>query len=144
MADIPEEDAEKHLMNPRLALGDALDETDRDPTEEEGSSEDELDPALMFDIRRGLEDAVQFLAEDVQRSIEYHYSQPGAREVSQVFVSGEGALVSGLDSYIGELLDIPTQRANPLQKLAANRSNVSDEQLRMMEPVFSRGSGAGY
>lgn len=139
VADIPEEEAEKHLMNPRIALGDALDETEpaeEEPTEAE-PDEDELDPALMFDIRRGLEDAVQFLAEDVQRSIEYHYSQPGAREVSQVFVSGEGALVSGLDSYIGELLDIPTQRANPLQKLAANRSNVSDEQLRMMEPVLA-------
>ncbi|CAN5548439.1 type IV pilus assembly protein PilM [soil metagenome] len=135
VADIPEEDAEKHLMNPRIAIGDALDEPEEE--EDENAEEDELDPALMFDIRRGLEDAVQLLAEDVQRSIEYHYSQPGAREVSQVFVSGEGALVSGLDSYIGELLDIPTQRANPLQKLAANRSNVSDEQLRMMEPVLA-------
>ncbi len=135
VADIPEEDAEKHLMNPRIALGDALDDTGEDV--DDAPDEDELDPALVFDIRRGLEDAVQFLAEDVQRSIEYHYSQPGAREVSQVFVSGEGALVSGLDSYVGELLDIPTRRANPLQKLAANRSNVSDEQLRMMEPVLA-------
>ena len=135
VAGIPEEEAEKHLMNPQLALGDALDEPEED--QDEGSGEDELDPALVFDIRRGLEDAVQFLAEDVQRSIEYHYSQPGAREVSQVFVSGEGALVAGLESYVGELLDIPAQRANPLQKLAANRSNVSDEQLRMMEPVLA-------
>ena len=142
VSDIPEEDAEKHLMNPQIALGDALDETEPDLNEEddpaeEYSEEDRLDPALMFDIRRGLEDAVQLLAEDVQRSIEYHYSQPGAREVSQVFVSGEGALVSGLDSYIGELLDIPTRLANPLRKLAANRSNISDEQLRMMEPVLT-------
>ncbi|MGB3681259.1 MAG: type IV pilus assembly protein PilM [Rubrobacteraceae bacterium] len=156
VADIPEEDAEKHLMNPRIFIGETPDDTGQDPGEsaegEERSSldetsnslgddseedQDELDPALMFDIRRGLEDAVQVLAEDAQRSIEYHYSQPGAREVSQVFVSGEGALVSGLDSYIGELLDIPTRRANPLQKLAANRSNVSDEQLRMMEPVLA-------
>ena len=122
-------------MNPQIALGDALDETEE--YEDDAPEGDALDPALMFDIRRGLEDAVQFLAEDVQRSIEYHYSQPGAREVSQVFVSGEGALVTGLDSYVGELLDIPTQRANPLQKLAANRSNVFDEQLRMMEPVLA-------
>ena len=139
VAGLPEEDAEKHLMNPQITIGDTLDEPEEN---DEGSGEvledeDGLDPALVFDIRRGLEDAVQLLAEDVQRSIEYHYSQPGAREVSQVFVSGEGALVSGLDSYIGELLDIPTRRANPLQKLAANRSNVSDEQLRMMEPVLA-------
>ena len=142
VADIPEEDAEKHLMNPQIALGDGLDEGEQEADEEneaaeEDSGKDRLDPALMFDIRRGLEDAAQSLVEDVQRSIEYHYSQPGAREVSQVFVSGEGALVSGLESYIGELLDIPTRRANPLQKLAANRSNVSDEQIRTMEPVLT-------
>lgn len=142
VSEIPEEDAEKHLMNPQISLGDAPNGSEPASNEEEysgeeSSEEDRLDPALMFDIRRGLEDAVQLLAEDVQRSIEYHYSQPEAREVSQVFVSGEGALVSGLDSYIGELLDIPTRLANPLQKLAANRSNVSDEQLRMMEPVLT-------
>lgn len=140
VADIPEEDAEKHLMNPQIFLGDEPDEPDVNEEEEpaeEYSEEDRLDPALMFDIRRGLEDAVRLLAEDVQRSIEYHYAQPEAREVSQVFVSGEGALISGLDSYMGELLDIPTRLANPLRKLVANRSNVSDEQLRMMEPVLT-------
>jgi type IV pilus assembly protein PilM len=77
------------------------------------------------------------LAEDVQRSIEYHYSQPGSREVTQVFVSGEGALVNGLDAYLGDLLGVATRRATPLQKLIGNRSNVPDEQLRVMEPVLA-------
>jgi type IV pilus assembly protein PilM len=80
---------------------------------------------------------VQTLAEDVQRSIEYHHSQPESREVSQVFVSGEGALVPGFDGYLGELLGITTHRGNPVGKLAANRSNVSDEQLGAMEPVLA-------
>lgn len=159
-AGIEEEDAERHLMNPRLHIGD---DPDDDPapedeaasgeesaeeiseeeadgeekSEEEESEEEELDPALMFDIRRSLEDSVQLMAEDVQRSVEYHYSQPGAQDVSQVFVSGEGALVSGIDSYLGGLLGIPAHRANPLQKLAANRSNVSDQQLQVMEPILA-------
>lgn len=137
VAGIPEEDASKHLMNPKLYIGDYVEEDLPDDEEDEEDSEDDLDPALMFDIRRGLEDAVQLMAEDTQRSIEYHYSQPGAQDVSRVFVSGEGALVSGLESYMGELLGVPTHRANPLQKLAANRSNVSDEQLRVMEPVLA-------
>ncbi len=149
VAQIEEEDAQKHLMNPKLKLGDYA-EDDPEPenidleTEEPGDDgseddepEDDLDPALMFDIRRGLEDSVQVMAEDVQRSIEYHYSQPGAQEVSRVFVSGEGGLVEGLEDYLGELLGIPAHRGNPLQKLAANRSNVSDEQLRVMEPVLA-------
>lgn len=139
VAEIDEDDAEKHLMNPKLRIGDyPEEEPEQEGDEAEGEeSEDDLDPALMFDIRRGLEDSVQVMAEDVQRSVEYHYSQPGAQEVSQVFVSGEGALVEGLDSYVGELLGIPAHRGNPIQKLAANRSNVSDEQLRVMEPVLA-------
>ena len=138
VAGIEEEDAEKHLMNPKIRIGDYPEALEpEDGENEDGESEDDLDPALMFDIRRGLEDSVQVMAEDVQRSVEYHYSQPGAQEVSQVFISGEGALVEGLDRYVGELLGISAHRGNPLQKLAANRSNVSDEQLRVMEPVLA-------
>ena len=127
-AELPEEEAEKEALNPRAGLG-------YEP--EESSEEGDLDPALAFDVRRGLEEAVQTLAEDVQRSIEYHHSQPESREVLQVFVSGEGALVPGFDGYLGELLGIPTHRGNPVDKLAANRSNVSDEQLGAMEPVLA-------
>jgi len=127
-AELPEEEAEKQALDPRAGLG---------YEREESSEEDDLDPALAYDVRRGLEEAVQTLAEDVQRSIEYHHSQPGSREVLQVFVSGEGALVPGFDSYLGELLGIPTRRGNPVEKLAANRSNISDEQLGAMEPVLA-------
>lgn len=140
VAGIEEEDAERRLMDPKLRIGDYPEDessaVDGEPESEE-SEEDTLDPARIFDIRRGLEDSVQLMAEDVQRSVEYYYSQPGAQEVSQVFVSGEGALVSGLESYLGELLGIPAHRGNPLQKLAANRSNVPDEQLQVMEPVLA-------
>jgi type IV pilus assembly protein PilM len=132
-ADLSEEEAERQLMNPRVRLG-----PEEAGEEVEGSEQDDdFDPALMYDIRRGLEDAAQTLAEDVQRSIEYHYSQPGSREVTQVFVSGEGALVGGLDTYLGDLLGVETRRGTPLQKLAGNRSNVPDEQLRVMEPVLA-------
>ncbi|QIN78861.1 hypothetical protein GBA65_10380 [Rubrobacter marinus] len=128
---MPEEEAERQLMNPKVRIGpEAMDD-------DGAGGDDDFDPALMYDVRRGLEDAVQALAEDVQRSIEYHYSQPGSREVAQVFVSGEGALVNGLDAYLGELLGIPTRRGAPFQKLAGNKSNVPDEQLRVMEPVLA-------
>jgi type IV pilus assembly protein PilM len=138
-ADLPEEEAEKQTLDPRVRLGyepgDAGEEGD--DAEEPPPKEENFDPALIYDVRRGLEEAVQTLAEDVQRSIEYHHSQPESREVSQVLVSGEGALVAGFDAYLGELLGVPTHRGNPVGKLAANRSNVSDEQLRAMEPVLA-------
>ena len=129
-ADLPEDEAENQALDPRSRLGYEGDV-------EVGEAEESFDPATVYDVRRGLEEAAQTLAEDVQRSIEYHHSQPDSLEVSQVFVSGEGALVSGFDVYFGELLGIPAQRGNPVGKLASNRSNVSDEQLGAMEPVLA-------
>ena len=139
-ADLPEEEAERQLMNPKVRIGPDAEsagislDKDGDDVAEDG---DDFDPALMYDVRRGLEDAVQTLAEDVQRSVEYHYSQPGSREVTQIIVSGEGALVNGLDAYLGELLGVAARRGTPFQKLSGNRSNVPDEQLRVMEPVLA-------
>ena len=97
MADLPEEEAENQLMNPTVRIGPDAE------VEDEVSGDADFDPALVYDVRRGLEDAVQTLAlaEDVQRFIEHYYSQPGSREVMQAFVSGEGALVKGLAAYLG-------------------------------------------
>ena len=134
-ADLPEEEAEKQALDPRAKLG--YDSQGVGEGVAENSEEDDADPALVYDVRRGLEGAVQTLAEDVQRSIEYHHSQPESKEVSEVLVSGEGALVAGFDGYLGELLGITTRRGNPVGKLAGNRSNVSDEQLGAMEPVLA-------
>jgi type IV pilus assembly protein PilM len=134
-ADLPEEEAEKQALDSRVRLGYELEEVGGEGTEK--PEEDDLDPALIYDVKRGLEEAVQTLTEDVQRSIEYHHSQPESRGVSQVLVSGEGALVAGFDVYLGELLGVPTHRGNPVAKLAANRSNVSDDQLGAMEPVLA-------
>lgn len=140
-ADLPEEQAEKEALNPRVRLGADPEVTDTPGQEEEEKGqeeeEEEFDSALAYDVRRGLEEAVQALAEDVHRSIEYHHSQPGTSEVSQAFVSGEGALIPGLDAYLRELLGVSTHRANPVAKLGSNKSNVSDEQLTAMEPVLA-------
>jgi type IV pilus assembly protein PilM len=141
-ADLPEDEAEKLALDSRSRPGYDGADTEAEeapPSERETAATEEMpfDPAIVYDVRRGLEEAIQTLAEDVQRSIEYHHSQPDSLEVSNVFVSGEGALVAGLDAYLGELLGIPTRRGNPAGKLSGNRSNISDEQLGAMEPVLA-------
>lgn len=142
-ADLPEDEAERHVLDARVRLGGPVEEEPRElegpeaaPAGETAEMED-FDPALVYDVRRGLEEVAQELAEEMQRSVDYHHSQVGAREVSRVIVSGEGALIPGLESYLGELLGLEARRGNPAAKVAANRSNVSDEQLRVMEPVLA-------
>jgi type IV pilus assembly protein PilM len=139
-ADLPEDEAEKQALSSPARLGHVpggVGEEEASEATGEKPEDDGFDPALVYDVRRSLEETTRALAEEVQRSIEYHHSQVGSREVIQVFVSGEGALVPGLDAHLGELLGIATHRGNPLAKLAANRSNVSDEQIGAMEPVLA-------
>ena len=131
-ADLPDDEAEKRALDPRTGLGD---EPEEGP--ESGEESGDWDPALAYDARRGLEEAARDLAEEVRSSIEYHHAQPRAREVSRLLLSGEGALVAGLASHLGELLGLPAENARPAEKITANRSNVSDEQLRAMEPVLA-------
>lgn len=144
-ADIPEDEAERHVLDPRVRLGGPVEEEPREiegfegeaASEGETAEIEDFDPALVYDVRRGLEEVAQELAEEMQRSVDYHHSQLGAREVSRVVVSGEGALIPGLEGYLGELLGLEARRGNPVAKVAANKSNVTDEQLRVMEPVLA-------
>jgi type IV pilus assembly protein PilM len=131
LADLPEDEAERQALDPRINLGDGREE------EAQEEEEEDFDPALVYDVRRGLEGAAQTLADEVQRSIEHHRSQEAARDVSSVLISGEAALIPGLDAYLGELLGVPTGHGKPVDKLSANRSNVEDVQLRAMEPVLA-------
>jgi type IV pilus assembly protein PilM len=135
LADLPEDEAERQALDPRVGLGDGQEEAEE--TQVEPQEETSFDPALVYDVRRGLEGAAQALADEVQRSIEHHRSQEAARDVSRVLISGEAALIPGLDAYLGGLLDVPTSRGKPIEKLSANRSNIEDEQLRAMEPVLA-------
>src|ERR687898_300859 len=144
LADLPEDEAERQALDPRVNLGDGRveeeqpEETEAEEAEiQEAEEADDFDPALVYDVRRGLEGAAQTLADEVQRSIEHHRSQEAARDVSRVLISGEAALIPNLDGYLGDLLGVPTGRGKPVDKLSANRSNISDEQLRAMEPVLA-------
>ncbi|MCL6438124.1 MAG: type IV pilus assembly protein PilM [Rubrobacteraceae bacterium] len=134
LASIPEDEAEEQLMNPGIRLG-------FEPVEEPEGEQDEAGRALLYDIRRALEGVVGRLAGEVQRSIEYYYSQPGSREISGMFVSGEGAVVPGLAEYMGEVLGISSRLGRPLERFAANESNVPDGQLEVMEPVLAVAAG---
>ena len=129
--DLSDDEAERRALDPRTGLGDEPDE------EAEGGDDPSWDPALAYDARRGLEDVAGELAEEVRRSVEHHHAQAGARRVTRVVLSGEGALISGLHDHLEGLLEIPTQRARPTDRISANRSNVSDEQLGAMEPVLA-------
>lgn len=139
----PEEDVRSGREGAEAGTSREQGAEETEPVERPGSAEGDtgedanLDPALVYDTRRGLEEAATRLASEVQRSVEFHNSRPSAREVSRIIISGEGALVAGLGDYIEDFMGLPTGPARPTRRLVGNKSNVSDEQLAQMEPVLA-------
>lgn len=57
------------------------------------------------------------LAEEIRPSIDYYMSQPGARLVGEVVLSGPGAGTDGLAEGLGVMLGLPARIAEPLGAL---------------------------
>ena len=100
-------------LDPRVRLGSEQDES-QEIEAEEGS----FDPALVYDVRRGLEGAAQTLADEVQRSSNTTAPRKRPARSPGSFSQERRAPVPNLDGYLGELLDVPTGRANPVEKLS--------------------------
>ena len=77
------------------------------------------------------------LSDEIRRSLLYHQSQEGAAPVTELIISGRGALVRNLDSHLSEVLSIPVLVANPLVHIADNDSKTSDADLAFMAPYLS-------
>jgi type IV pilus assembly protein PilM len=63
--------------------------------------------------------AVAALAEEIRLSIDFYMAQPDARWVSEVVLSGPGAVRPRLAEELGEALSLPVSVAEPLGGLAA-------------------------
>jgi type IV pilus assembly protein PilM len=74
------------------------------------------------------------LADDIRRSLDYYHQTSENGYVQRLAVTGRGALVRNLDSYLSEILGIPVELGNPLLKLAQNSSGHPDAMLAAIAP----------
>jgi type IV pilus assembly protein PilM len=70
------------------------------------------------DLRTFVSDRVDELAIGIERAVTFVIAQSGAAGVGRVFVSGGGARVPGMVEALGHRLSVPSQVANPLQRVA--------------------------
>lgn len=71
----------------------------------------------------------EFVAE-IRRSIDYHQSRGG--DVQEIGMSGGGAMLKGLDEFVGRSLGLPVSRVNPLQGI-----NVEAPGAETLEPELA-------
>lgn len=81
------------------------------------------------------------LSNEIRRSLQYYESQPGAQPISELILSGRGALVRNLAAQLQGILGLPVSIANPLGHFAENASSVPDTVLAFMSPYLSTAVG---
>ena len=74
------------------------------------------------------------LGEEIRRSLDYYMSQDYAAGVGRLVVTGRGALLRNLGTYLSGFLTIPVEVGNPLAKISQNGSGQPDEFLTAVAP----------
>jgi type IV pilus assembly protein PilM len=84
-----------------------------------------------------LMEAASELSEEIRRSLHYYQGQERVAPLTELILSGRGALVKNLDHHLSEALSVPVTIGNPLLMLAENASNMADAELAFMAPYLS-------
>lgn len=77
------------------------------------------------------------LADEIRRSFDYYHGQDRAVAVTELILSGRGALLRNLDSYLADRLGMPVVIGNPLHHISRNASGLPDLELAAMAPCLS-------
>lgn len=77
------------------------------------------------------------LSDEIRRSLHYFQGQELHRPVTEVILSGRGALVRNLDAHLSDTLNLPVVIGNPLTLIAENDSSTSDADLAVMAPYLA-------
>ncbi|HSH46574.1 MAG TPA: type IV pilus assembly protein PilM, partial [Longimicrobiales bacterium] len=90
---------------------------------ERGMAADDAEAVIQghedaVDLESFVTERVDELAVGIERAVAFITAQAGGEGVDQVFLSGGGARIPGVVAGLGERLGVPTQMANPLERVA--------------------------
>jgi type IV pilus assembly protein PilM len=101
-------------------------------------AEDDLYPEeIVAQTREKLGEVASELSDEIRRSLLYYQSQESAGPVTELILSGRGALVRNLSAHLTDALNIPVGIGNPMIHVAENDSKTPDADLAHMAPYLS-------
>ena len=77
------------------------------------------------------------LSDEIRRSLHYFQGQELNTPVTQVILSGRGALVRNLDNHLADSLSMPVEIGNPMTLISENASTTADADLAFMSPYLA-------
>lgn len=92
------------------------------------------DEGTKAEIQRVLDLTADSLADEIRRSLDYYQSQEMAAPITQLILSGGGALLANLDKHMSQIFPFEVVVGNPMQNITQNRTSITDEALQVMSP----------
>ncbi len=84
---------------------------------------------------RAVDQVATTFVDEVRGSLEYFATSSGTGPVSRIVLSGGGSQLAGLAARITATTGLPVQLGNPMTGLLMGRTGLSDQQLRVVQPL---------
>jgi type IV pilus assembly protein PilM len=81
------------------------------------------------------------LSAEIERSLDYYKSQLNIDRVDRFLLSGGGANLKSIDTYLSDELRLPVERFNPFKKIPFDAKKIDPELLDQMGPIFTTAVG---
>ena len=99
----------------------------------QGIIPEDIDRQAVIDM---IVDSFDPIIDELQKSFEF-FSSTSNSTVEQVFVSGGGALIPGVENLLSDRLAVPVEIFNPLETIKINPRKFDRDSISRMAPLAS-------
>ena len=105
----------------------------------EGQEEIEgYEPITVREVHEVLDTACEAAGEafsdEIRRSIDYYHTQEHEGQIAKLRITGEGSLTRNVALYLTQALHLPVEQGDPLRRIGANKSKLTQTQLQSLGP----------
>jgi len=94
----------------------------------------DLETTTVAEVHDVLDAACEAFSDEVRRSIDYYHSLEHEAPITNLLISGEGALTRNICDYLATTLHLPVALGNPLQHIVENKSKYAQQDLEIISP----------
>jgi type IV pilus assembly protein PilM len=102
-----------------------------------------IDEANQKAIQETLNSALNSLATEVTKSLDFFRSTSSEEKVDKLFLSGGCAKIKGIRNVIEQQAGIPVEVANPFKEIDCSKRDLDVDYLQEMEPIMAVSVGLG-
>ena len=102
-----------------------------------------IDEANQKAIQETLNSALNSLATEITKSLDFFRSTSSEEKVDKVFLSGGCAKINGIESVVQQQVGVPVEVVNPFKEIDCSKRDLDVDYLKEMEPIMAVSVGLG-